>query len=302
MKLRPGDVIDRAEFHVGMGGRPHGHRVSPSVQTNNVFLFLDPAKEESAGAICGLAKDGTFHMVGEGGTGDQNQMRGNKVILTHAEAGRPLHLFMRMHTGQFRYAGQFELDRDRPFYRVDLPEEKEELVVRDVYVFRLRPVGEHLPLPPSTLARPMGDFHPREAMLSVLAVKGWREKTSLEKSAESLLTDFYHHLSAEGHQVVTVRIPAGDGTECVGVPLLDRTTDTVVLSPGSASRSAVRTAVGEAMDLKRLTGAEYALVVLPSEPREDILSLIEYAGLEAAWPAGREWLRSVGPERKPGLR
>jgi len=294
MKIKPGDLVDRAAIHAEFGGQT-ASRISPSKTSPNVFLFLDPAHEEMNGWICGATEDGAFHMVGEGTSGDHDRKRGNHVLLAHRDEGRPLRLFVRYVTGQFRYMGTFEVDRDRPFYRVDLPEEREPLVVREAYVFRLRPVGEHAPLPVSHLPRPGGTFHPREAMMSILSVKGDRDKTSLETRTESLLADYARYLMGERHEVVTVRLPVGDGTETLGIPLLDRTTDTVVISPGSSSRAAVRSAVGEALDLQRLTGTGSALLVLPSEPREDVLALIEHVGLAATWPVGREWQMSDAP-------
>jgi len=299
-KLKPGDLFDRAAIHMEMGGRPHGHRISPSKTSDNVFIFLDPAKEEGGGSICGTTEDGAFHMVGEGPLGDHAAMRGNKVMLTHRETGRALRLFLRQHTGQYMYVGQFELDADVPFYRIDMPEEREELVIRDVYVFRLRPVGQHVPLPPSSLTRPAGAYHPREAMPPILAPKGWREKTSLEKETEELLFSYFRTLTVEGHDVVTLRAACGEGAEMVGVPLLDRTTDTVVASAGSTSRTAVRAAIGDALDYQRVSGAANTVLLLPSKPREDVLALIEHVGMTAAWPLGKGWHRKDSPAPRMG--
>jgi len=300
MRIRPGDLVDRAAIHAEYGGQT-GSRIAPSKTTPNVFLFLDSATEERNGAICGLAEDGAFHMVGEGTSGDHGFRRGNLMLLAHRDDGRPLRLFLKHPSGQFRFMGTFELDRDLPMYRVDLPEEREPLVVRDAFVFRLRPVGEHAPLPATQLARRAGAHDPRMMLPSVLLPVGDRDKTSVETEAEHLLSAYCHTLSADGHDVVTVRIPLGAGTEMLGVPLLDRTTDTVVISPGSTSRRAVWAAIGEAMDCQRLTGAANAMMLLPSEPRGDVLALMDHVGLVAAWPNGREWRVSREPSAVPGL-
>jgi len=53
----------------------------------------------------------------------------------------------------------------------------------------------------------------------------------------------------------------------------------------------VRAAIGDALDYQRVSGASNAVLLLPSEPREDVLALIEHVGLTAAWPMGKGWHR-----------
>lgn len=149
---RPGTRMSRDERKNGYGGAVYGG-IQPSRQTPNVFVYSDPGAGEKNGYdFDGWSPDGSlFTYTGEGKTGGQEMTKGNKAILQHRRDGRALRVFVadgyvagssaRDHV----YLGEFEVDEDDP-YRVErAPDQRGDL--RDVFVFRLLPVGEVLHRP-----------------------------------------------------------------------------------------------------------------------------------------------------------
>lgn len=114
--LMPGDTIRRVDLHDRYGGSRQGG-IGPSSQTPNVLIF----SERSAGEQYGYRDDwdgDTFRYTGEGQTGNQTFVRGNKAILEHVADGRRLRLFEGCR-GDVTYIGEFLLDETRPYSRVE---------------------------------------------------------------------------------------------------------------------------------------------------------------------------------------
>lgn len=90
-----GEVISRKDLHDRYGGRRQGG-ISPSRKSPDVLIFSDT----STGRLHGYIYDGPdagdptlFHYTGEGQTGDQRMISGNRAILDHVSQGRALRLF-----------------------------------------------------------------------------------------------------------------------------------------------------------------------------------------------------------------
>jgi hypothetical protein len=145
------DTIRRVELHRRYGGGGQGG-ISPSTKTPNVFIFSDRARGERHGYIDARRADGLFHYTSEGQRGDQQMKGGNKAILQHREDDRVLRVFRGV-GGDVTYEGRFELATDPPWYRTDAPESDRPDVVRQVIVFRLRPVDAVPHRPSSVLDR-----------------------------------------------------------------------------------------------------------------------------------------------------
>jgi len=148
-KHPPGTRMSREERRSAYGGAVFGG-IQPSRQTPNVFVYSDPGAGEKNGYdFDGWSLDGSvFTYTGEGRTGGQEMTKGNKAILEHGADGRQLRVFVADGTvagsgaKDHLYLGEFTVDEDDP-YRVErAPDQLGEM--RDVFVFRLLPVGEVL--------------------------------------------------------------------------------------------------------------------------------------------------------------
>jgi hypothetical protein len=116
------------------GGRQQGG-ISPSRETPVIRCFTDPATGHRHGYYDGW-DSGLWNYVGEGQTGDQRFVQGNKAILQHREDGRALEGFAA--SGRdVTYLGEFELVDT---YERDAHETGDENRLRKVIVFRLRPL------------------------------------------------------------------------------------------------------------------------------------------------------------------
>jgi hypothetical protein len=159
--LRPGNVVDRVALHERFGGNKRT-RIAPSALTPNVFVFVDPEREET-----GRWKDGVVHVPGERARGTV-QSSASRAVLRHREAGRTIRVFWRS-GDELVYAGAFQADPREPFYLTEARGRGG--VTEQRIVFRLVPAGEvveqvetpRLPEPPraSAPAAPARPQHPR---------------------------------------------------------------------------------------------------------------------------------------------
>ena len=77
--------------------------------------------------------------TGHGQKGDQQFRAGNAAVMRHRADGRAIRVF-RGAGGQVTYLGEFALDEDQPYFRMEAPESETGLP-RQVIVFRLAPIG-----------------------------------------------------------------------------------------------------------------------------------------------------------------
>jgi hypothetical protein len=286
MDIKVDSRIKRSELHAKFGGRTQG-KISPSKSAPYVMIFADAA-DETKGIVCGLGDDGALHIAGEGLSGDQKLKSGNHSILNHASEARSLHIFFRVDADVFRYVGEFEVDVDSPFYRVDAPDTKDEAVVRDSYVFRLLPKGTIGQISRSRLVQTASQAIARDVFRPIMPIGG-RQPYSVETAAQDLLSSYASYLLAEGVNVRSFdHVPDGE-YQSVVVPLFDEDSDTLIVSSGTTSRAAIRNVVGEITDLQRMGYGSRAIVVLPDAPRADLLGLLDYAGINITWPVGSAW-------------
>jgi len=67
--------------------------------------------------------------------------------------------------------------------------------------------------------------------------------------------------------------------------LFDKTTGTLYESKGTVTRAATRMAIGQLADYARLiTPTPRRALLVPEEPRRDLLRLAESQGVEVIWP------------------
>ncbi|MFF4542779.1 hypothetical protein ACFY1J_00805 [Streptomyces sp. NPDC001406] len=152
--IAPGDVLTREQIIKVFGGSTQGG-ICPATEKRSVNLFSDPSVGEKLGYYDGwLAEDDdlgpVFEYTGAGKSGPQTFEGaagiGNRAILRHAEQGRTLRVFTQVgkvphsDTKTHEFLGEFVLDQLQPYVwrRVH----GEDLIDRDVIVFRLRPEPE----------------------------------------------------------------------------------------------------------------------------------------------------------------
>ncbi|MFI9767301.1 hypothetical protein ACIHJG_10610 [Streptomyces sp. NPDC052415] len=118
--LNPGDTIRRTDLHARYGGSSQ-NGISPSGTSDNVLIFTAASSGHQHGYFDTWNEDGTFHYTGEGQTGDQRMIRGNKAILEHRETGKRLRLFDGAR-GTVRYLGEWTLDPEQAYTWAEAPE------------------------------------------------------------------------------------------------------------------------------------------------------------------------------------
>jgi hypothetical protein len=282
--LEPTQHILRKTLHQRYGGRQQGG-ISPSAQTPNIFIFYDPETGEQHGYYDDWQADGCLHYTGEGQRGDQEMKSGNAAILKHRTDGRALRVF-RGARGIVTYEGEFELDDAEPFQRTDAPETGGGLL-REVFVFRLRPKDVEPPEPTSklteVLAGPTRVDVPIEQQETEKAyVNPSREPYEAERREQALVLALEAHLLALGHKVTRQRLlPSGEARPII-TDLFDATTGMLVEAKGSVERSAVRMAIGQLCNYRRFFAAgevRHVAALFPTEPRPDLCDLLSEQGI-----------------------
>jgi hypothetical protein len=289
--LKPGDQLLRREVHARYGGRQQGG-IGPSTRSPVVLFFTDPAKGHLHGYYDGLDDDGLFNYYGEGQLGDQRLVQGNKAILNHVIEGRSLEGFLASGT-KVTYLGTFDLV---DFYWTDA-HESGSTTLRQVVVFRLRPMGEiPVPLPrvPVTVIRePVVTMVPVEEQYTerALATPN-REPYELERREATLVDKYREHLNQQGHEVGRLRVlPLGESAPLY-CDLWDETSRELVVAKGVVTREQLRSAVGQLFDYGRFVTAELRAVLLPTKPRPDLLAYLTHVGVDAVYPVGDGWERN----------
>ena len=141
--LEPGEITTRSEIKAAYGGTIYGG-IEPSRTSPNILIYTDPVQ----GALHGYNYDGwdpvaegVFFYTGEGRSGDQRMVDGNKAILEHFETARTLRLFEAVDGKQRpggklqRYVGAFRVDQADPWRYEPAPDSEGKQ--RKVIVFRL---------------------------------------------------------------------------------------------------------------------------------------------------------------------
>lgn len=289
--LNPGDILPRREVHDRYGGSRQGG-IAPSSRTNVVLFFTDPATGHRHGYYDGWGSDGLFHYVGEGQQGDQQIIRMNKSIAEHRTAGRTLEGF-RANGKLVRYLGEFELI---DHYYTDAHETNNPEVIRQVVVFRLRPLNEvpvelpNIPFQPQSKTRI--DVVPVENKFTEHAfITPNREPFELERRESALVHRYRAHLESKGHVVKRLRIlPPGESRPLYS-DLWDETTRELIEAKSSVTRDQLRVAVGQLFDYGRFADAHRLTVLVPTRPRDDLRHFLRTAGIGVVYFDDGTWCR-----------
>ncbi|GAA0970226.1 hypothetical protein GCM10009555_018780 [Acrocarpospora macrocephala] len=291
--LVPGGTIERKKLHEHFGGRTQGG-IGPSSRTPNVFIFTDPIAGEKHGYFDGWMPDGLFHYSGEGQYGDQRMISGNASILNHQKEGRALHVFQGAR-GTITYLGRFEVYNKDPWYEADAPESGGG-PLRRVIVFRLKPLDTD-PQPPQTkLARLLAaadkpeaedqvqDLPLEQQLTERSFVNPAQEPYEAERKEASLVQALADYLRGKGHTVGRHQmLPKGE-TRPLFTDLYDKDLTLLVEAKGSVTRENVRMAIGQLADYGRFLTEAIRAILLPTEPRTDLLSLAHGQDIVVIWP------------------
>jgi hypothetical protein len=206
-----------------------------------------------------------------------------------------------------RYLGEFELDDEQPYFRMEAPE-SETGQPRQVIVFRLNPSGSVVHDPEDELELPVGMSAPAlDAVVSgetaspaivrvpieqqnveEVQVSRTTDSYTAIRREQSLVLDYSQHLERNGSTVSRFRVqPPGEARPIV-CDLYDETRNNLVEAKGIGTRGELRMAIGQLMDYARFRTPAPALAVLtPTRPRPDLEALLNGAGIAAIWPDGK---------------
>jgi len=250
-----------------------------------VFIFYDPKTGHQYGYFDEWRSDGCLHYTGEGQKGDQVMKDGNAVILNHKAEERALRVFQGA-GGIVTYEGEFELDDAEPFERTDAPEIKTERL-REVFVFRLRPINFDPPEPTSKLDQVLSgptrvDVEVERQETEKTYVNPAAEPYEIERREQTLVLDLKKHLEDQGHEVKRQRLlPSGEGRPII-TDLFDLTSGMLVEAKGTVERNAIRMAIGQLCDYRRLFQpgeVKHIAALFPREPRTDLCALLDEQGI-----------------------
>ncbi|MGW2611425.1 restriction endonuclease [Streptomyces mirabilis] len=285
-ELKLGEVIARHDLHARFGGTPQGG-ISPSIQAQMVMAFV--TERPNPDDFTGWGEDGIFHFSGAGIHGDQEMTRGNLALLRHKEQGRAVHLFHQLHKQAhkpgrlYRHLGRFEVDAEQPYYIADAPDASGHM--RNVIVFRLRPVGASVPEGPRLPVTPLTETRITQAPEITVASVRRLPQESPDGIVGRLTADYASHLRGLGREAVSAQVRVKGETRIARVDLLDATKNRLIEVKHNSTRQSVRGAIGALMDYRRFFHPTPTLTLLvPAAPREDLLDLCASLCIEVVWP------------------
>ncbi|MEV5702934.1 MULTISPECIES: restriction endonuclease [Streptomyces violaceoruber group] len=301
-QLNPGEQIERKALHSMFGGRTQGG-IGPSAKTPNVFVFTDPVAGEKHGYYDDWMPDGRFHYSGEGQYGDQRMISGNASILNHRAEGRALRVFQGAR-GTVTYRGEFTVDEANPWYSADAPETNDG-PLRKVIVFRLNPV-DTTPQAPATKLGRLLDSNPNQVddlplernESETTFVNPNQEPYEADRKEARLVKAFADYLTSNGHQSGRQRILPPGESRPLFTDLHAKGLGLLVEAKGSVTRESIRMAIGQLADYSRFVDHTVRAILLPSQPREDLLALAKTQDCAVIWPEGKGFV-STNPEVLP---
>ena len=213
---------------------------------------------------------------------------GNAAMLNHKQDGRALRLFQGV-GGMVSYVGEFEVANSVSFYTADAPE-TDDGPIRSVIVFRLLPKD-------TSRAQGGGRFHlgrttdvkeveVEEQHTERMFVEPAREPYEAERREATLVRAFRDFLSDQGHKVTRLCVLPEDEAKPLFSDLYVRSIPLLVEAKGTVTREAVRMALGQLIDYARFVPRARLALLLPTQPRPDLMKLIQSAEVELYWQNG----------------
>jgi hypothetical protein len=202
------------------------------------------------------------------------------------------------------------LDQDDPYYETEALETGDG-PLRRVFVFQFDPVGI---APPTVRSKLDGVIQPGVERVPI--ENRWTEKFFVNPSAEqyeaerreqTLVLQLEAYLRHRGHDAARLTIVPPGEKRPLFCDIYDKTAGILIEAKGTVAREAIRMAIGQLTDYRRFAPDGTRLAVLvPERPRNDLLALLETAGVGPIWAAGNsfetEGLSATWRERFDELR
>ncbi|MEV4615193.1 restriction endonuclease [Kitasatospora sp. NPDC049258] len=289
LPLIVGSSYWRRELHDAYGGNRQAG-ISYAPEGTVMMLFSKPAAAAEHGYPDGWGTDGHYHYCGEGTTGDQSLANPrNAAILNHQAQGRTLHLFFGHRSAPREYLGQFRLAEQEPYYLAESPG-ADAGALRSIIFFRLAPLGEfkasfplidHTPSHEPRVEDVTVEAHHTER---TVVVHPEREQELVRREAP-LVQRYREFLEQAGKQVTRKKItPPGERYPHY-TDLFNSTDGQLVEAKATITREAVRMGIGQLLDYRRFIDPVPSMaLLLPQQPRPDLLHLCASAGVTVIWP------------------
>lgn len=280
------------------GGTRFGGMETPSTSAN-VLLFSDPkVGRENGYEFDGWSADGKiFSYTGMDRIGPQKMHKGNLKTRDHKKLGLALRLFgvsgkTPGGSGLTRiYLGEFEIDDELPYSVEDAP--GADGVMRTVFVFHLRPVGEVLRRPEDVSTRsatPTPEGFAVEVPLENHTTSSFEQPgagpSTAEKREQALVEAFKAFLMSYGSELNRHKVyPKGSSTPLF-TDIHDKTNGVLYEAKADATRNSVRSGLEQLLDYRRYVTGKPCRLLLPARPSGDLLDLLALHDIAAVWPGG----------------
>ena len=116
-----------------------------------------------------------------------------------------------------------------------------------------------------------------------------REPYEAERREAGLALAFRDHLTAEGHIVTRLKILPEGEAKPIFSDLYVAAEGLLVEAKGSVERGAIRMALGQLLDYRRFVPNARCAILLPDKPRQDLVALIQSAGVGLYWQEGNQF-------------
>jgi len=115
-------------------------------------------------------------------------------------------------------------------------------------------------------------------------VEPGREPYEAERRESKLVQTFCNYLRSKGYEVRRLQVlPAGE-VKPIFCDLYVPEIPLLVESKGTVERSSIRMALGQLLDYRRFVEQARCVILVPSQPRPDIVELVKTARVELYWP------------------
>lgn len=288
----------REEIAALYGGTKYQGMETPSTSPN-VLLFSDPkVGRENGYEFDGWSADGEiFSYTGMDRIGPQKMHKGNLALRDHKLNGKAVRLFgvsgkAAVGSGLDRiYLGEFAIDDEHPFSVEDAP--GVDGVMRTVFVFHLRPVGDVLRRPEdvsSKSAAPTPEGSATEVPLETNNVSEFdRAGTDAgvgTRREQDLTTAFEAILRSRGSELNRFKVYPKGSTTPLFTDIHDKTNGILYEAKADATRNSVRAGLGQLLDYRRYVAGRPCRLLLPAAPNEDLLDLLAEHGISTVWRVG----------------
>lgn len=308
-----GDTDTRTSIQARHRGSPSRGISAPARGSGlrNIMLWWRPDRGGAFGYQDGWTPSGeAFYFSGLGQEGDQGfstPYQENGRLRDHAVSGDQVRLLKYVAANTVRYVGELRLDPVDPWRWRDGHDRTG--AVRKIIQFRLLPVGrvkrepsDPVHEPPSS--RPVAVRHiveslpePRathiEALKSVTFRQGIAARQILARRRELELVHALRDWLDDqlGLTATGLLIPYAPESRNLRVDLFVSQPPLLIEAKSSASRESIRLAIGQLLDYQRWVAPQPELAMLvPTEPAEDMLELLQALGIGAIWPSGRSFV------------